>query len=232
LSNPNIANPVASPTGTTFYFVNVTDANGCSFSDDLLVIVDNSPSCNPNLCSQPTGATVNPASTSAILSWTLDPGALATQIQYRIPPQQGGGSQGTVIAPTGATSRQLNNLFPNQQYQLRFRHSCSPGVFSEWRFKPFITLPLRVGRQAGMMLYPNPAASHIALDYSSDETKRLLVRIIDPMGREMFVSYQNVTPGKNRIFFDLSKNAFADGIYFLETNDGKARQVKKFVITK
>ena len=40
LSNPNIANPWASPTVTTEYIVTVTDGNGCENSDTVLVTVN------------------------------------------------------------------------------------------------------------------------------------------------------------------------------------------------
>jgi len=40
LSNPNIANPMASPPSTTNYVVTVTDANGCSSTDNVLVSVN------------------------------------------------------------------------------------------------------------------------------------------------------------------------------------------------
>lgn len=39
LSNPNISNPVATPSATTVYTVTVTDPNGCVNSDTLLVLV-------------------------------------------------------------------------------------------------------------------------------------------------------------------------------------------------
>ena len=39
LSNPNIANPAASPSSTTVYTVTVTDANGCTDTDDIQVLV-------------------------------------------------------------------------------------------------------------------------------------------------------------------------------------------------
>jgi gliding motility-associated-like protein len=39
LSDPNIANPIASPSITTTYAVTVTDANGCEDTDDVVVTV-------------------------------------------------------------------------------------------------------------------------------------------------------------------------------------------------
>jgi hypothetical protein len=40
LSNPNIANPLASPEETTTYTVTVTDANGCSDTASVVITVD------------------------------------------------------------------------------------------------------------------------------------------------------------------------------------------------
>lgn len=44
LSNPNIANPVATPSSTTTYTVYVTDANGCTQPDEIIVTVNAIPS--------------------------------------------------------------------------------------------------------------------------------------------------------------------------------------------
>ena len=46
LSNPNVANPTASPTSTTTYIVTVTDANGCTDTDDIVVTVNPLPNIN------------------------------------------------------------------------------------------------------------------------------------------------------------------------------------------
>ena len=43
LSNPNIENPIVSPTMTTTYVVTVTDENGCSSTDDIIVNVNDVP---------------------------------------------------------------------------------------------------------------------------------------------------------------------------------------------
>lgn len=43
LSDANIANPIASPTVNTVYTVSVTDANGCTNTDDIEVVVNAAP---------------------------------------------------------------------------------------------------------------------------------------------------------------------------------------------
>ena len=43
LSNPNIADPMASPAGTVTYTVLVIDANGCTDTDDVEVVVNDDP---------------------------------------------------------------------------------------------------------------------------------------------------------------------------------------------
>jgi hypothetical protein len=46
LDNPTILNPVASPNGTTFYTLVVTDMNGCTDSDQALIVVNAKPVVN------------------------------------------------------------------------------------------------------------------------------------------------------------------------------------------
>ena len=54
LSNYNIFNPIASPSISTLYSATVTDGNGCSNSDDILITVNNIPNINAgndeNIC--------------------------------------------------------------------------------------------------------------------------------------------------------------------------------------
>jgi len=46
LSNPNIANPTASPNSTTTYTVTVTNGNGCTDTDQVTVSVNSNPNAN------------------------------------------------------------------------------------------------------------------------------------------------------------------------------------------
>lgn len=47
IDNPNIANPIASPTQTTLYYVTATDAQGCIAIDSVLVFLKSSPYVPP-----------------------------------------------------------------------------------------------------------------------------------------------------------------------------------------
>ncbi|HEY8402384.1 MAG TPA: hypothetical protein VIK89_14045, partial [Cytophagaceae bacterium] len=72
LSDPNIANPVASPAATTVYTVTVTDANGCQNTDNVTVTVNPLPVANAgtdqDIC---IGSTANlSASGGVTYSWS------------------------------------------------------------------------------------------------------------------------------------------------------------------
>ncbi|MFN4234706.1 MAG: gliding motility-associated C-terminal domain-containing protein [Bacteroidia bacterium] len=75
LSATNISNPIASPTNTTTYYVTVTDANGCSASDSVIVTVGNNLSINltndTTIC-QGASITLN-ASVSGATSYNWSP---------------------------------------------------------------------------------------------------------------------------------------------------------------
>ena len=72
LSNINISNPLASPVSTTIYTVTVTNANGCTDTDNVIVIV------NPNLiaiitCNAPSDSISCDGSATAISSGGTPP---------------------------------------------------------------------------------------------------------------------------------------------------------------
>ena len=89
------------------YTVTVKDTNCCSATATYTV-----EEAAGITCTQPTGIAVVVDTNSAIYSWDLESDATNTQLQYRIPPNLGGGSQGTVISGPGTTLRTLNGLTP------------------------------------------------------------------------------------------------------------------------
>jgi gliding motility-associated-like protein len=82
LNNPNIPNPIASPTTTTLYTVTGTDINGCSAQDTITVVVHPIPTANagPNtsICLGDT-ATLS-GSGGGTYSWTPSTGLSSTTV--------------------------------------------------------------------------------------------------------------------------------------------------------
>lgn len=76
LSNPNVANPLANPTTAVTYTVTVTDAYGCSGTDDVIVGIYPSPNvaftANPLNGCQPLTVQFNDISTPSIQIWAWD----------------------------------------------------------------------------------------------------------------------------------------------------------------
>lgn len=82
LSCSNCASPIATPSDTTTYTVTVTDANGCSNTEDIVVLVYNAPTANAGtddaIC---LGESTNLSATGgATYSWSPGTGLSATNI--------------------------------------------------------------------------------------------------------------------------------------------------------
>ncbi len=81
LSDPNIVNPVATPSATTTYTVSVTDGNGCVNTDQIVVTVNPLPvltvlntTCAPNLLSYSVSVTSNGTVTASLGTVTANGG--------------------------------------------------------------------------------------------------------------------------------------------------------------
>lgn len=77
LSNPNIANPIASPTSTTKYIVTGTSPDGCNFKDSVIVSVTLKPELDFDIdlgsdCAKPTTVTfTNKSKNTGSYEWRI-----------------------------------------------------------------------------------------------------------------------------------------------------------------
>jgi len=74
-------------------------------------------------------------------------------------------------------------------------------------------------------IYPNPATDFINISFFSNTNTNVFV--MDATGRNIFTSLNNAS-GKNN--FNLDTKKLSAGIYFLQINDGKNSNTKKFII--
>ena len=95
LSNPNIANPLASPATTTTYTVTVTDEHGCTATDDVAVNVFEMPG-DFNITN--TNATCGDDFGTITVTWTASLGI--TDLEFSI---DGGVTYGSAILATDET---------------------------------------------------------------------------------------------------------------------------------
>src|SRR3989339_124944 len=98
LSSTTAASPTASPTATTTYTVTVTDANGCSKSDNVVITVNALPSASIAV-SETSGLTNNDGTTCSGASLTLTASGGATYLW-----STGQSTSSAVFSPTTTTA--------------------------------------------------------------------------------------------------------------------------------
>jgi hypothetical protein len=169
-----------------------------------------------SICEQPSGVQITEiASTSVKINWDLEPNALATQIQRRIPPALGGGGMATTIANAGTTSKVLSGLLPSTQYQSRLRHSCGINGFSPWRFRSFLTGSSKFENdQLNLSLYPNPVGDVLILDLKNHAIGKFEVEIYDVMGRQYLKKPHSYSFFNSIVLLNEVSNLEA-GVYFV-----------------
>lgn len=80
-------------------------------------------------------------------------------------------------------------------------------------------------------LFPNPAQHYTEVKFNINEPKTLFVKLIDPLGREIYSSSKNVyAMGENNYKLNLSD--FADGLYILQLFDGIRSVNKPLLISR
>ncbi len=113
LSNPNIADPIASPTSTTTYTVTVTDANLCTDTDEVVVTVYQK---IENITVSAVDASCGLENGSITITWTTDPSI--TDIAFSL---DGGATYEAVIAASARTVTYSN--LPTGNYDIWVRRS-------------------------------------------------------------------------------------------------------------
>ncbi|MCB0527175.1 MAG: T9SS type A sorting domain-containing protein [Saprospiraceae bacterium] len=102
----------------------------------------------------------------------------------------------------------------------------------------FVALPPNVnptpvreiaGILSGLELYPNPAGNYFALDFSLDESARVVVETCDPTGRLIYRNETGELPsGPQHI--EIPSGSWQQGVYFIRVSDDRGGQLTKRLV--
>ncbi|MCB0543186.1 MAG: T9SS type A sorting domain-containing protein, partial [Saprospiraceae bacterium] len=102
----------------------------------------------------------------------------------------------------------------------------------------FVALPPNVnptpvreiaGILSGLELYPNPAGNYFALDFSLDESARVVVETCDPTGRLIYRNETGELPsGPQHI--EIPSGSWQQGVYFIRVRDDRGGQLTKRLV--
>jgi hypothetical protein len=203
LSNPTIANPLASPNQSTAYFVNYFDANNCSGQAGPLFIT--------------VGTDINPTYTfDQIDNYNVNFTCTTPNADDIIWIIQGSTFQG----------EQVSYNFPFEGFftiTLIVGNDCGYDTLTS----TIEVLKLSVndiGAQINYSIYPNPANDLVQIEFHTVGQQRATLNLVDIKGAIVRRKVFQLNGGKQMIQIDL--NELAGGVYFiqLQTQDGYAVQ--------
>jgi hypothetical protein len=216
LSNPNISNPVASPTGTTTYFLLVTDHNGhtASLSITINVLPLSSLVCSGSghtskyrVCHIPPGNPSNPQ------NLCISASALNAHLS---------GGTGHHNCHLGYCGEQL--CFSTRPGGCQ--GSCGGGFIPTGRMEtnPVITAEENDPAALTVVASPNPSSSNFRIQVFSKSDEPVTVRILDNNG-----VVRSVTPLSSKINFIIVGSKLPTGIYMAEVIQGNNKKVVKLI---
>ncbi len=82
-------------------------------------------------------------------------------------------------------------------------------------------------------VYPNPASENIVFDYTLSTDTHLKIVLVDELGRDIAVLYNNHrNSGNYHHFFDLNKLNLPNGTYFIKSETNSGSNITKFILSK
>ncbi len=76
-------------------------------------------------------------------------------------------------------------------------------------------------------VFPNPISNKAVVTFNSTESTKLIARIMDIVGKEVYSENVTVVPGTNRV--EIAKGNIAPGVYLFTLSDGKSTATKRVI---
>ncbi|MDD3399062.1 MAG: choice-of-anchor J domain-containing protein, partial [Candidatus Methanomethylophilaceae archaeon] len=206
LNDPTLQNPVATPSATTTYNVQVTDANNAIATDDVVVTVNPLPT-----------VTLNPLSTVCI-NW---PPLTLT----------GGSPAGGTYSGQGVTGNNFNpGIAGNGTHTITYTYTATNGCTNS-ATQPLIVSPC-IGLEesqgsAVMNIFPNPGSGLFELTVKGMDDLSALF-ILNAQGQVVFS--EKLTSTQSGISRQIDLSAYPKGIYSVKLIGEKTMKIGKIVL--
>lgn len=208
LSNPNIANPIASVTVATTYIVTVTDANGYEFTTTATVDIDNIPApvadFNFNVAGGNVVTFTDLSSNGDNVSWSFGDGTTSTAAN----PTQ---SYGTV-----------------NEYTVTLIVSNNCGADTVVKTLTVTGITNIAGKDLQVSVYPNPSKGQFNVSLNGTTASDTRVMVYDLQGRMVNSATLRSNGTTMNALIDLSSNG--NGIYIVKVLSGSQTSTHKLVV--
>ena len=205
LSDPTIANPVASPDESTMYAVTITDmTSGDEVVDEMwLEVMD-----------LPEAATITQVGENLVSSvqfgnqWYDDNGAIT-------------GATGQIYSPS--ESGNYYTIITNN-------YGCDSEMSNELYFQP--TFIEELTRQGSLRVYPNPAGNQVNVDFLAETSDVVTVSILNAYGQ--LLEYREIDDinklGLNTLQLDMTH--YTAGVYYIKLQNSEKSVSRKVILSK
>jgi hypothetical protein len=179
----------------------------------------------------PFGLSSTPTSNStATVSWTLLVSADSFLIRYSV--------NGTTnylwkkVSGSAGNTATLSGLSPNTTYQWQVRTACNGAPLSSYSVSNIFGTPFRLAQSKNeysrVLLYPNPVADVLNVEFTGYQEEDILLFIHDATGRKVLSYSLRVRPGEN--FTTANVSDLAPGVYYLNLVTNKDVTVRRAFI--
>lgn len=205
LSNPGIANPVASPLVTTTYTVTITDVPSGNQISDVMTLQVNSLPTTPEIVQTGDNLVSNAQNGN---QWYNENGAIP-------------GATGQIFSPTA-----LGNYYTIVTNTFGCHSAPSNIIF----YQP--TFIDELEKEGTFRVYPNPAKDIVTIDYLVNADDYMTITLHNAFGQTLYTlnTKERSRSGLNTVSFDMSP--LDAGVYYFKLQNTENTMIRKIILSK
>ncbi len=224
--DPKSVSTTVCPTATTTYTLTITDANGCTQTDEIEVIV--------GPCTLLSNSLVNLSakyqSGKVIVNWTTTDDYAASY--YVIEKSQKGEQYSLVnkTQATGANGSARYTVYDSEPHNGINTYKLSAfDANNEKIYEQTTSVLVKQGKES-IYVVPNPAENLTTIYFESLYSNTYEIKIFDVVGKQVYYQTHNSLRGENAVELDVSK--LTQGMYSVVVSSEAETQITRFIKTQ